>query len=50
MSKVTMRLPGGLVQRAKISVIKERRALQKITVEVLKAHLNRVKSEGGCWR
>jgi hypothetical protein len=49
MSKVTMRLPGGLVQRARISVIKERRALQKITV-VLEAYLNRVKTEGGCWR
>jgi len=48
MSKVTMRLPGGLVQRAKISVIKERRAQQKITA--LEAYLNRVKSEGGCWR
>ena len=49
MSKVTMRLPGGLVQRARISVIKERQALQKITV-VLEAYLNRVKTEGGCWR
>jgi hypothetical protein len=50
MSKVTIRLPQSLVQRAKIRAIKERRALQEITAEALEAYLKRVEREGGSSR
>lgn len=45
MSKVTIRLPNSLIDRAKIRAIKEHRALQEITADALEAYLKR--AEGG---
>jgi hypothetical protein len=39
MSKTTLRLPGSLLERAKIRAIKEKRTLQDITTAALEAYL-----------
>lgn len=41
MSKVTIRLPDDLVERAKIRAIREHRTLQEMTAEALEAYLRR---------
>lgn len=47
MSKVTIRLPDSIIERAKIRAIKERRTLQDITAEALEVYLKRTEREGG---
>jgi predicted DNA binding CopG/RHH family protein len=41
MSKLTIRLPKELIQRAKIRALQEERPLQEIVAEVLEAYLKR---------
>ena len=42
MSKLTIRLPKALIQRAKIRALQEERSLQDIVAEVLEGYLKRV--------
>jgi predicted DNA binding CopG/RHH family protein len=43
MSKITIRLPKALIQRAKIRALQEERPLQEIVAEVLESYLGRAK-------
>jgi plasmid stability protein len=47
MFKLTVRLPDGLIQRAKIRAIKDRRTVQDLVAEALEAYLKDSTSRAG---